>query len=333
MSLVFPNQTQSTYLENGFSWDITGYKTPIGKGIYGQHNPSYNIIPYALDPDIIAGNALGEVGYQVPYETTVILPDQGTQTPTIVYAVVLRNTSRSINNDNNRYIFLDCDRVPFIRFFAPTISATEVYITGLDNNFKTVISKIAVPAGTAANTYFTKSFSLISEVYFTARPGVTISIGAGDKFGLPQFVSNVNYIHTLTWNGTALSTATFTPGVIWRQTSNNPLDALFNAPTVTSGDAHGIIDLTGEVNLPNAARMLSVHYYLYGTDSELNADVSNAAMPNNPSYQTSPVLQVQLQANASGNYVKPYFVEQDTFGAQFPADQVFMNEYRLALAQ
>lgn len=332
MSRIFPNQTQSTYLENGLSWDITGYKTPTGKGVYGQHIYSYNVVPWALDSDLIAGGSSGEGGTQIPYQTTVILPDQGTQTPTIVYALTLRTNGRAIIGDNNSYVVLDCLRVPFIRFTGPSV-ATNAYIFGVDNNFKVVISKISIPAGTTADTYFTKAFLMVSEIYFTANPGVQVSAGFGDKFGLPHFVPKVNYIQSLIWNGAALATNTFTPGFIWRQTSTDPLDPEYG-PTVTTGDAHGIINLSTQGSLPDRSRMLSVNYYIYGTDNELSAAVSNAANVDNPFFQTSAVLQVDLQVNASDNsYVTPYLVEQDMTGAQYPADNVFMDQYRAALEQ
>lgn len=332
MSRIFPNQTQSTYLENGLSWDITGYKTPTGKGVYGQHIYSYNIVPWELDDDLIAGNASGGAGTQTPYQTTVILPDQGTQTPTIVYALNLRTNGRAIIGDNNSYVVLDCLRVPFIHFAGASV-ATIAYIIGVDNNFKVVINKISIAAGTTADTYFTKSFLMVKEIYFTANPGVQVSVGFGNKFGLPHFVPKVNYIQSLTWNGAALATNTFTPGFIWRQTSTDPLDPAYG-PTVLTGDAHGIINLSAQGSLPNRARMLSVNYYIYGTDNELSAAVSNAADLNNPFYGTSAVLQVDLQQNESATaYVTPYLVEQDWTGAQYPADNVFMDQYRAALAQ
>jgi len=332
MSRIFPNQTQSTYLENGLSWDLTGYKTPTGKGVYGQHNYSYNIVPWELDTDLIAGNSSGGSGTQTPYQTTVILPDQATQTPTIVYALNLRTNNRAIIGDNNSYVVADCFRVPLIRFSGAS-AATDIYIIGLDNNFKVVINKIAIAAGTTANTYATKAFLMINEIYFSASPGVQVSVGWGNKFGLPHFVPKVNYIQTLTWNGAALATNTFTPGFIWRQTSTDPLNPAYG-PTVTTGDAHGIINLSAQASLPNRDRMLSVNYYIYGTDSELSAAVSNAANADNPFFQTSAALQVNLQVNASiTSYVTPYLVEQDMTGAQYPADNVFMDQYRAALAQ
>ena len=137
----------------------------------------------------------------------------------------------------------------------------------------------------------------------------------------------------MTWNGAALATNTFTPGFIWRQTSTDPLNPAYG-PTVSTGDAHGIINLSAQGSLPNRARMLSVNYYIYGTDNELSAAVSNAADAENPFFGTSAVLQVDLQVNASTtSYVAPYLVEQDMTGAQYPADNVFMDQYRAALAQ
>ena len=332
MSILFPNQVQSTYLQNGLSADIAEYKTPIGKGIVYQHNYTYNVVPAQLDVNNVAGNDTGSAGTQVPYERTIVLPE--TNVPTIVYGVVLRsNTVRVLTNPSDKYIAMDCLRVPIVVFSAPTTAPTDVYIFGLDNNFKFLIDKITVAAGTNGNVYFNKSFLLIKDVIFTSVPGVPISVGRGNKFGLPHLVTDLNYIHSLKWNNAALNTNTFTAGLIWRSTTTNPQT---KTPNVSSSDSHGLIDLSAQGQLPDFIRLLTVHYYVYGTDAELNAQVQNAANPdpNNGFYNTSAVQQVSLQLNASGsNYAMPYLVEQDMTGAQYPGDEVFMSKYRLALAQ
>lgn len=327
MTNIFSTSTVSTYLRNGMSSDITGFKTPIGTGVYQQVHYQYNVTPSTLNTDYIAGSAAGGTGTQRVYET-------GSTVASEQFSVVFRNNSWAVVKGGDKYMFMDCSRVPSVTFSAATLALTTIKITGADNNLKPVIAESQIPVGTVGQFNMNKSFYLINGVYFSSDPGVNLCVGNSNKIGLPHFVPHENYIHNVKWNGAEIDPLQFFyPGYIWRNTSNDRLNANYLTPTSYTIDAHGIIDLGTQTNQPDGTRMLSVYYYVYGTDAELYAQAENSINNNASKVQyRTPISQIPLVTNTSGSYIFPYLVEQDLTGAQYPADEPFMIKYRAALA-
>lgn len=329
MSLLFGTQIQSTYMMNGFSNDITGFKTPLGKGVYNQNHYQYNVIPLVQNGDYIAGDSSGGTGHQTVYRTTIT----DTNLADYWFSVVLRSNSWVASKGNTKLVVMDCPRCISVDFDGPTTAVTTVTITGADNNLKSMIEKKQILLATDGTVTFDKSFYLVESIYFSSDPGVQVAVGSSNIFGIPHLVPNVNYIHKVIWDGTDLGTSVFTPGYNWRNTSNTNTDANYNQPTGYSIDAKGVVDLTAQTD-PDSSRMLSVFYYVYGSDSELYAQSENSVdnSAGKIDYKT-PRFQLPIRQNTSANmYIYPYLLEQDLTGAQFPEDQVFMTKYRALLA-
>lgn len=314
--------TQATYLMNGLACDITGYKSPITKGVYLQNHYFYNVIPFAQNTSAIAAS-------QRPYATGSAIADEA-------YSVIFSNNDSVILRGSERYTLADCPRIPILNFGAATAAVTTVTIVGLDNNLKIVIAQKQIPLGQTATVVLNKAFYLVSKVFFSSDPGVAVSVGWSNYIGIPHFVPSSNYVHNIKWNGAAIADNLFTPGFNWRTTSIDPLNANYLAPTGFTADAHGYVNLSTQGSLPDGSRMLSIFYYVYGSDAELYAQAENSIVidPTNQTiFSKTPIFQLPIRTNASATtFIDPYLTEQDLTGAQFPGDELAMARYLAALA-
>lgn len=300
----------TSYIQNGTRVDIQKVQMLLGTGVQQPPMCLYNVIPAAPN-------------------NTYVAAAQG----------VLANTPLTLTTANSitflgQYpvVVLDCQRGLSITFAANTTSNTTVTWTGYDDRNIPVTSTATFNSGTVGGTYplanggtvnQLKCCSMVSSVTFTADPGVQVSIGTGLTIGLPYFCPNRQYIQSLSWNGGwGIMTNTGTvASVLW-----NPLQSLifttgyqFNPvsgagavapPSATTRDARGFVDLgnaTAALNPPNGSRLLSVFYYVYGADSYLQAQLTNA-LP-------SAITQTGITTTTLNRL---QMLAQDEVGLQFP---------------
>lgn len=266
----------TSYTQNGFRIDTNNVQQPLGAGVQQPTTCVYTVIPAAaVDNFVVAGTAAAL---------------SGSQTLTTANSVSL--------NGQYPVVVLDCQRSLTVKTTATTTAIQTLTVTGFDDRFVAVTAKFTLPIGTVAGTYelgvgtgggttaistTAKCFSYIAGVSLStagATGGGTISIGTGNRIGLPYFVPKSDYLFNLCWNS-AVQAGTgpvFVPGFQFNPVANNPSPLLYPSNvTATTTDARGYVDLnqsTGAV-LANGVRMLLASFYVYGADSFVQAQLTN----------------------------------------------------------
>lgn len=313
--------TSSTYLQNGFSFDINGVETPLGKGTYIPPVVNFEVVPDARTTNYVC--AQQNITANVPM-------------------VLNAANSTSVNGVNN--VLMDCARGLQAQIAVAVGFNIILTVTGTTINGVYTQNTMTITAGQTIG-YSDNTYSRISSIV----PNVTannVMIGNSVVIGLPFYLNNLSAVTSFFWgtgitgDDAAFITNPFgavgrvTPGTAWRSSGTLNLD---------SPDANGFINLPEE---PNGIKILRVSYYAYGADSSLNALIANEISGNFPfalpvtvppftgiPLSKSGIKIAGIARNTSNtSYVYPTLLAQDLIGPSFPTDSAFIAGYAAAKA-
>jgi len=311
----------STYLQNGFSFDINGVETSLGKGTYIPP-----IVNFEVVPDTRTTNYVCE-----------------TQNVTANVPMTL-NAANSTSVNGVRNVLLDCARG--LQATITTAVGFDIVftVTGTTINGVATQSTFTIGAGTTTgytdNTYLRVS-SIVPNVDANG-----ITVGNSVVIGLPFYLNNLSAVNSFFWGtGNTADYAAFITdpfGAAGRVTAGNAWRTNSTVSLATT-------DQNGYVNLPeesNGVKRLRISYYAYGADASLNALIANEISGNfpyalpvtTPSFTAVPLSKsgikiAKLLRNTSNTaYVYPTILAQDLIGPSFPTDSEFMAGYAAAAA-
>lgn len=158
--------------------------------------------------------------------------------------------------------------VPRNIIYTGLVNSTAVNFTvwGWDQYEQPMVETVLTTAG-ANTTTLNKAFKWISAMYVDAGTTADVSIGVGNKFGLPYYLENANDIFAQKFNG-ALDAGTITVG--------DPLPA-----TGTTGDVRGTY--TPAANADSVKRLTINAYSTSGdTRNYYNSANGTVYLANNP---------------------------------------------------
>lgn len=324
LTTIIPNTTtpfvkpQSvSHISNGISTDINGVQFPLQVGVPVQNIYTFKIIPAPSSDDCVAAaQSLGQSvsGGSLTLQSSV----QGTAPNIISQPVIFLG---------QKGVLLDCERALGFSFSIPTTQDTVCTVTGYD--YRGVAIKTTsedIPAGTSGTTV-TTPICIVTDVSFSTNPipnsAGTISVGNTTYIGLPYLLTNAGFIVSAIWAGEVLDPDEIILGYDWRTLAE--LD--------TGSTARGFLNLF-EGGGTDGTNMLVFTYYVYGSDSELNAEINNH---NQSSLKIVGVQKTASSSYATPTYVLPYLVEQDLVGVQINqmgltnpgggGDEAFMVKY------
>lgn len=297
---------------NGFTVGVNSVQFPLQTDVPLQPIYTFKVVPAVvaaacIAPSFAFSGTIPGGGWVLPLVTTI----QGTA-PNI--------TATPLNFLGTPGVFLDCERaVKF--YYSGTVTTTHtITVTGYDYLGTALNQAITVTTGTTANT--TACFAIVTSIVFSTNPGsgVSVTVGTSGIIGLPYFLSTAQFVTYSSWNGTTLAagSGTVNVGYNWRQ----------NGGQSTTTIARGSVN-TG-TNAPDGTRMLVISYYVYGADSEANAEVQNLNQSSLKIYN--------FKKNATSEYpapifATPYFTKYDLTGVQFVGDAAFITAYQAELAK
>lgn len=304
LTTIIPNTTlpflkpQSvSHLSNGISTDINNVQFPLQAGVPVQNIYTFKVIPTASSNTCIAAAQSFGTGAAGGY-LTLNSTNTGTA-PNIL-------SKAPITFLGQQGVLLDCERGVKITFSTGISTATVMTINGYD--YRGVAINYTTPTLNIGNTGVSLSIpmSIVTSVYFSTNPysgnaTPTISVGTTPFIGLPYLLTNVAYVTYASWAGAPLvSSSQIHPGYNWRE-----------AEAFGNYSARGFIDLGS--TLPNGANILAVTYYVYGSDSELNAEIANY---NQSSLKIAGIQHTDASTDANPIWVLPYLVKEDLVGIQ-----------------
>lgn len=226
------------YLPNPYQRSEGSSPMPNGVGPLGRIF-SYDIVPVTL-----GGALLGAL--------------QAATGGVFILAAGAGVTTRVAADGTTRYV-LDVPRN--VTVAASGANVATVTVVGYDVYGQRMTETLAAPStSTVAGN---KAFKEILSVTFSATPGSTVSVGFGDKFGLPYRVIDAGYIISVKWAGVLADDAgTFVAAV------------LTDPATAATGDVRGTYVPT---SASNGVRRLLVHLNLPAIASGPNATLIGAA--------------------------------------------------------
>lgn len=305
-----PILQMTSYVQNGMSTDINGTLFPLQSGVPLQNLYLFDIIPAYLSSNCISNSNTWQPGGQPLNQTNT-----GSDNNIISTALNLKNiTGFGISNRDVTGILLDCERGISLSFSGGTLIAnTTVTVTGFDYLGNALQFSQAL-SGTVGTVYINQPISIVTSVVFSANfnPGgsgavTNVAIGNSNIIGLPYYLPNLNSLIQVGWTGSEFL-STVTPGNNWRITN----------PSSTP------VPVRGSVNLPSNAdgeNLLTVLYYVYGSDSELNAELNNA------NQSSLKIASIQTSTGSNPQTVIPYLTQYDLTGVVYPADNDFIYAY------
>lgn len=306
---------QSTYLQNGYSFDINGVETGFGKGVYIPPIVNYEVVPAASTNNYVC----------VTQPVTAGVP-------------MTLNSANDVYVNNVQNVLMDCSRGFRIDCIAPVVAPVTFTFSGYTINGKFYQQNATVLAGSA--TQFT-TFAMRRITSIVTNVDVAnVQIGTSDVMGLPYLIDRFPSVVSFFW-GNPYSDANVVSNVFanagtliignrWR--ANGRCD-------LTSGDPNGTINIPGASYQPDGVNTLKLAYYAYGADSSLNAQIANEvggnfpfALPTNtPSavpLSISGIRTADISRNTSNtSYVYPTLLSQDLIGPAYPTDAAFVTEY------
>jgi len=288
-----------SYVSNGMSADIVGVKFPLQKGVPYQNLYMFKVIPASSSSvSISAMNTFQAEGQP--------LNQRNTGTDNNVSSIAL-NISNFIGvgsyNPHINGILLDCERTLVLTASASTTQSFTWTVTGFDYLGTAVTHSQNCSSGQTQYTML-QPFSIITSCILSQSPGVSVSIGSGNGIGLPYYLTNISNIVSMT------SGATVTPANNWRVTNT----------TATTSPTRGFITPS---SAPNGTTLLNICYYVYGSDSEMNAELNNA------NQSALRIASIQHGAATAQN-VLPLITRYDLTGVVYPGDSDFIRIYSQA---
>lgn len=304
---IFRNTPQVTsFVNNGFCTDTNGgIQFPLQQGVPMQSIYVWNVIPAQNVGGCIVDSWQPAIpntgGSYAPLETTAT-----------VGGGLVTNVATPITYLGNPCLLLDCERDLYCSVLLPADEDLTITITGYDYRGVEVVSEFTLDEGeTAASS--PKMFSIIKSIFLEGSSAYPLSVGTGTNISLPYYAVSENQIMGVLFDNTIVSGA-FTPGYDWR----------LSAPTITSSSARPYIAVDTD-----GTSQLTVFMFVYGADSETNANISNFYAPALASYS------IQETASSTADtpiYAFPYLTPYDLVGLQYPGNSDFIEIYTNALA-
>jgi len=306
---------QSTYLQNGYSFDINGVQTGFGKGVYIPPIVNYEVIPIASTNNYVC----------VTQPVTAGVP-------------MTLNSANATFVNNVQNVLMDCARGFRIDCINPVGAPVTFTFSGYTINGKFYQQSSTVLAGSATQ-FTTFAMSRITSIVSNVNVA-NVQIGTSDVMGMPYLINRFSSLVSFFW-GNPYSDANVTSnpynpagqliiGNRWR--ANGRCD-------LTSGDPNGTINIPGASYAPDGVNTLKVSYYAYGADSSLNARIANEISGNFPfalpttvpsavPLSVSGIRTADIFRNTSNtSYVYPTLLEQDLIGPAYPTDAAFVATY------
>lgn len=309
-----PNLQKTSYLRNGMSSDIEGVKFPLQSGV-----PIQNLYMFKVIPASFSATCVSSANYWLSGGQPLNQVDTGSKPNIISTALNLKNiTGFGISNRDVTGILLDCERCLTFTFGGgTTITSTTVTVKGFDY-LGTAIEFSSVISGSVTSVTLLQPISIVTSIAFSndfnseGSEGLqTVSVGNSNIIGLPYYLKDYSYVMGVSWAGTALASTTATAGKNWRvsdpSSTPSPVRGCVTLPTATDG-----------------ASLLTCCYYVYGSDSELNAGINNA------NQSALKVASIQISTGPKEQNVVPFLTKYDLTGVVYPGDNNFIYAYNQA---
>jgi hypothetical protein len=318
-----PSATQQTtsFVNNGFTTDTNGgIQFPLQQGVPYKSLYHFRLIPQPNYQGCIAGSGGAfeqAAAGNIPLNTVAVAG-----------ATVGYNTSTPITYLGQfPCIQLDCEREVSFTWTAPTTAPVNIVITGVDYRGVSISEQLTVDVGNT-NNFSSKMYSIIQSINFSANPGVTFRVGNSNTIGLPYLLLNLADVVSCTWNNATINAfnGDVLTGINWRLANAG---VPVNVPSLTNA-----VSTRGRVSLPSSPdglTILSLCYFVYGADSEVNGNLQN-------NWYTD-ITMAAVSNNFSGKAVFPYLTPYDLLGVQYPGNTLpppqgdgFFQVYTNALA-
>lgn len=326
-------QQTTSYTTNGFNCDVTQTQFPLQLGVPLQNNYTYNVIPAELNFECVsATNTYSSAsGFFLPLKTTVTYADSSSTSVQVVSRIVQYNGSSAVQ--------FDCERPLLITFSASTIACT-ITVQALDYRGVPMTMQKYVAGTSVTSALFTNPVSTIISIYFSNAPfsSGTIQAGNNDWIGLPYFLASTNLVQSCNWAGKPLRASTYTDqgefrgivvGNAWRSISATNLASSSYMSGINSNNntgymsnpTRGVVELNagGTETAPDGDAPFSITYFVYGSDSETDANLQNL------NYSALGLYSVKGVTSSSADtvsYAWPYITRGDLTGLQWNAASI-----------
>lgn len=282
-----------SHISNGITTDINGTTFPLQVGVPVQNIYTFKVIPASTSQSAVCQDknfGVTGAGGSIPLNTTI----QGSGNDII---------SRPIVFLGQPAILLDCERILVLYFTEQTLGTCIATVTGYDYRGVAIyITTEQIPTGTVTLNIYAP-ISVVTGVSLSANPfpsgNGAVSVGTNSQIGLPYLLTNTAYVMYSSWAGS--DQATIEAGYNWRIIPD----------LSSSSTARGFVDCNNVAC--DGTRELIVTYYVYGSDSELNAEITNL---NQSSLKIVGVQKTESSSYPNPVYVYPYLLDQDLTGLQ-----------------
>lgn len=324
ITTIIPRATpqKTSYVKNGLSTDIKGTLFPLEVGVPLQSLYMFKVIPAPFSATCVSSANYWQAGGQP-------LNQRNTGTDNNIVSIALDASNLlSLGKPylSTSGILLDCERCLSLTFGnGSLISNTTVVVTGFDYLGNAVSFSQAL-SGTVSTVYLLHPIAIVTSLKFLAdfntegsQGTQTVSVGNSNIIGLPYYLPTTEFILSATWDGSDVENSDITSGNNWR----------VNNASLTSGPSRGYITLPSATD---GETLLTSCYYVYGTDSELNAELNNANQSSLKiaSVQESLGFPLTPPQTTPPQNVLPFLIKYDLTGVVYPADNDFIYAYSQA---
>jgi hypothetical protein len=282
-----------SHISNGITTDINGTTFPLQTGVPVQNIYTFKVIPASVENEAVCQfKNFGDTGAGGSLTLNTFVVGSGNDI-----------ISRPIVFLGQPAVLLDCERILVLYFSKATLGACIATVTGYDYRGVAIyITSGNIPTGTN-NVNIYAGFSVVTSVSLSANPfpsgDGSVSVGTNSQISLPYLLTNTSYVINSSWAGS--DQATIEAGYNWRVIPELSL----------TSTARGFVDCNNVACDGN--KELIVTYYVYGSDSELNAEIMNL---NQSSLKIVGVQKTESSDYPNPVYVYPYLLDQDLTGLQ-----------------
>lgn len=330
-------QQNVSYTTNGFSNDVTQTQFPLQLGVPIQNLYTFNVMPAEVNDYCIAQA-------QTPTNTSggSFYATLNTSDTYSLVSAYINTVSRTARYNGSNAVQFDCERCLTLNFFQSngttatvTDVATTVVVQALD--YRGVPMTIAAYLAAGASSFsFGNPVSTVLSVQFSNTPftgSKTFSLGNNSTIGLPYVCRRTVQIVNAAWLGAPLRNLTYADqgdfvgmslGDAWRQLTTSELSnpnymsgLNSNANTGFMGNpARGTValDINGSDYEATGSATFSMTYFVYGSDSEINANIQNL---NESALAMWDITGVTSASASTTSYAWPYLVQGDLTGYQW----------------
>lgn len=302
-----------SYTTNGFSNDVNQVQFPLQLGVPIQNYYTFKVVPAYYSLNCIANVTSypnvpeGAQSFTLPLNTT----SQAAAGGNIPY------TAQAITFNGLPGLLLDCERCLLITLGAESEQAFNVTVQGYDYRGVPLTIYQQIEIGETA-FYLEQPISLVQSITFSASPipdsSFTVQVGngnsSGSQIGLPYYLPGVAFgSASFNWGASVYESLDYVArGNPWRLGALDPRTYYQLADPDSTSPARGYI---ATPTATDGATILVYSYYVYGADSEVNAELANL--------YASTLAYVGVQQNdfTVPQYVWPYITQYDLVGMQF----------------